>query len=152
MSDIVQDTRVAIVRVLNADAEVQGITGRTERNVVEWEPEAVVTRPVIAYQFIDADELAADGDTREMLFQLSASADTDAQAHALLGAAEQALTQPAFLSLSRPLDAYVVRRIRRGFDLDVTLRVSRELGVARLVEDGLPRLLEDGSTRLLEAA
>ncbi len=157
-TDIVQVMRVAVVRVLNANADIQAITGRTTRNIVEWEPEAIVERPVIAYQFIVGSELAADGDTREMEFQFSASAATDATAHELLGAVERALTQISFLSLAVPLDAMVIRRFRRTFDLDVTFRVSRPteiatiMGIARILEDASPRLMEDGFPRLLEAA
>lgn len=125
MSDLIQDTRLAVVSILDSDSAVQAITGRTSANVVAWNPDAIVELPILAYQFIAAPELAADGDTREVQFQFSASAVTESQAHALLGAVEMALTQTAFLILASPLDAFVTRRVRRGFDLDVTLRVSR---------------------------
>jgi len=129
-NDPVQKTREALVRVINGSALVQAVTGRTTRNIVEWEPEATVVRPVVAYQFIDGPQLATDGDTRSMLFQISASADTDAQANELLYAVENSLTQSAFLALPVPLDAFVERSIRRGFDLDVTLRVSVPVSIA----------------------
>lgn len=124
-NDIVELTREAVVSIIDTHASIVAITGRASENIVAWDPDTEVDRPVIAYQFITAPPLAADGDTRLMLFQFSASAEDEATVHELLGLVEQVLTQTAFLSLPTPLDAFVDRSVRRGFDLDVDLRVSR---------------------------
>lgn len=124
-NDIIQVTREAVVEIIDAHADIIAITGRDSDNIVAWNPDQEIERPVIAYQFIDAGQLASDGDTRNPLIQFSATAEDEATANELLGVVEQILTQEAFLSLSTPLDAFVERSIRRGFDLDVTLRVSR---------------------------
>lgn len=123
--DIIQLARISVVQVINANTEVQAITGRDEANIVAFNPDAEVELPVIAYTFVVARQLASDGDTRAMLWQFSASAETESQVHELLGAVERALTQSAFYALSTPLDAFVETSIRRALDLDVTLRVSR---------------------------
>jgi hypothetical protein len=123
--DLIQVTREAIVAVVDSHADIVAITGRDAENIVAWNPDAPVERPVVAYQFITGSQRAADGDTRSLLFQFSASAHTEAEANELLGVVERILTQSAFLSLSNPLDAFVERSTRRGFDLDITLQVSR---------------------------
>lgn len=128
-TDLIQLAREALVSIIDTHPDIIAITERENDpefpNVVAWNPDAIVRRPVVAYQFITAPELDADGDERLALFQLSASADDDATANELLGVIERILTYEAFLSLSTPLDAYVESRVRRGFDLDVTLRVNR---------------------------
>lgn len=147
-SDIIQQSREAIVAVLDAYPPIQALTGRSSGNVVAWNPEAVVELPVIAYQFVTGPELAADGDTRELLFQFSASGEDESTAHELLGAVEQALSQLAFLALSPPFDAFVARSIRRGFDLDVTLRVCiSAYPVASVVVSPSSATVELGSTQ-----
>lgn len=124
-NDLIQITREAIVELVDTHASVVALTGRDAENIVAWEADAEVIRPVIAYQFISGVPLAGDGDTRSVRFQFSVSADTEAEAMELLGVLEQIFTQSAFLALSTPLDAFVETSTRSGFDLDVDLRVTR---------------------------
>lgn len=126
-TDLIQKVREAIVAILDTHASIVAITGRGSENLVSWETlgeSSPTTVPVLAYLFVVATELASDGDTREVLFQLTADAPKESQRHELLGAVESILDQPAFLALSPALDAFEVRRVRRAFNLDVTLRVA----------------------------
>jgi hypothetical protein len=126
-TDIVQKVREAIVTILDTHASIVAITGRANGNIVSWDTladQSPTEVPILAYLFVVARKLPADGDTREALFQLTADGPKESQRHELLGVVEQLLDQPAFLALATPLDAFEVNSIRRDFNLDVTLRVA----------------------------
>lgn len=130
-TDFVQIFAEAIVAALDTHASIIAITGRDTDNIVAGEATKEVELPIIAYDIINTAELAADQDTREPRVQFSADADDSATIRELLGVIERVLDQPLFASLTVPLDAQVINRLRIGDQiLDVTFRVTQALPVA----------------------
>jgi hypothetical protein len=126
-TDIIQIVDEAVVAILDTHADIIAITGQPSENIVSWATIADDPRPKVpklAYLFVVAPELAADGETWEVQIQLTADAPKDAQRNELLGVCARVLDQPAFLALTPAVDAFAIRRIRRAFNLDVTLRVA----------------------------
>lgn len=81
----------ALVAVVNADTTVQGLTGRTSRNLVPWSTVEGIALPVVAYQLV-VDTPLGDGRIRQMQYQLDAFADGNGAGAVVNGLAE-ALTQ-----------------------------------------------------------
>ena len=69
--------RIAITAVLNADAGVQSLCGRSSGCVVAWKLLGTAKYPVIAYQLPSDTELDGIDDPRECLALFGAFADGD---------------------------------------------------------------------------
>lgn len=138
-TDIEDRTARALVAILNADAGVQAITGRTRRNLVAWGDVNDAELPVLAYQFIDGEEIGGAGDNRFLNYQITAIADGDgarSMTAALMERIELGITEP--LLAAQGLDACPLRRRRRSVpmegeasrgtnraDIDLTLWVTK---------------------------
>lgn len=126
-TDLVQVVREGIFSILNTHASVVAVTGRATKNLVTFNTLAVRTErtPILAYLVVSAVEVAGNGDMRDVRTQFTADAEKESDINELLGVVERTLKQPAFAALTPPLNAKPIRRFRREFSLDVTLRVTR---------------------------
>lgn len=108
----------ALVAIVNADATVQGLTGRSTRNLVPWSTVEGMTLPVVAYQLI-VDAPIGDGLRRQMQYQLDAFADGNGGG-ALVNALADALTQGISVTAlaAQDLDAVVESITRRVLPQD----------------------------------
>jgi hypothetical protein len=139
-NDQVQKLREAIVAVLDTRAELVAITGRALNNIVAWGGLGELSDDdraagILAFQVIDATDLAADGKPRRAIVQFGAVAAEESTANEMLGVVENVFDAPAFLALVPPIDAWAENRSRRPMpfdddeelaraDLDVTLTVT----------------------------
>lgn len=97
VTDQEQLLREALVTVLTADADVQALTGRATRNVLERDTLAAdVSLPVLAYDLLATDMGAGQADL--LLTAVTNGANAGAVARALLEAAADALTHAALLA------------------------------------------------------
>ena len=103
---------------MNADATVQGLTGRTTRNLVPWNTVEALTLPAVAYQLI-VDTPLGDGRRRQMQYQLDAFADGNGGG-GLVNALADALTQGISVTAlaAQGLDAVVESITRRVLPQD----------------------------------
>lgn len=138
-TDLEDRTARALVAILNADAGVQAITGRTSGNVVAWKNANDAELPVIAFLFLDGEEIGGAGDNRFFNYQLTAIAEGDgarSMTAALMERIELGITEP--LLAAQGLDACPLRRRRRSVpedgeasrgieraDIDLTLWVTK---------------------------
>lgn len=114
-TDIEQRIVEAVVAILEADAGVQAITGRTLENILPWQDSEALTYPVLLYLVPTINPYGGAGDTRLAEMQITAVADGEgagATTRALLERVELGLTQP--LLAAQSLDAAVIRSTRRG--------------------------------------
>lgn len=129
-TDLEQRLVEGLVAILNADAGVRALTGRTEGNLLPFGTAEVVPYPVLLYQVVQIAETGGAGDTRNALVQITALAEGNnagATARALIERVELGVTQP--LLAATGLDAAVVRRFRRSLPIEATADGSR--GIAR---------------------
>ena len=124
-TDFVQVVREAVATILETDAELVAITGRTYGNIIAFNSDVDPETPVLAYEVIAASEDGGVKDTRLVRTQFSALADEESTVHEMLGVVERKLSANAFSALAVPLDAVPIRRLRSGVDLEVFLRVTR---------------------------
>lgn len=128
-TDLLERAVIAVVAVLDAHAQISGITGRANGNVIAWDVEAETDLPVIAYRATVATRggaAPATGDSREVMFLFSAVADTESEVNALLEVIEGGLAPPkinwvtALAALNPPLDGFFYNPVRRnvGWDSD----------------------------------
>lgn len=127
-TDLLERAKIAVFAVLDANAQIAGVTGRANGNLVAWSVEMNVALPVVAYRATVATRGGAStGDTREVMFLFSAAAPTESEANALLEIIEGGIQAPAIVwvtalaALARPLDAIFINPVRReiGWDSDV---------------------------------
>jgi hypothetical protein len=118
-TDLPLRVKRALVAIVNGSADVQAVTGRTTRNLVQWGSLAGAPRPVLAYHLVVAPQVGGLGDSRQFDLQLSAFADdtaseaADSIADRLLGVVEAILTPTAFAACTPPLEAVVIDLTRR---------------------------------------
>lgn len=134
--DIIERSEIAIVAVLQANTDIQEITGRATGNITAWNAEMVNDTPIIAYRYIVGTQVGGLGDTREIVFSFSAIAPEEPVANALLNVIESILWAPALAALEPPLDGYMKNPVRRSIpwdsdvdlfrsDLELTLLVTK---------------------------
>lgn len=129
-TDIEQRLAEALVAIVDADAGVQGLTGRTVGNLVPWQTAGRIVYPVLLYQMVQLAETGGAGDTRTALVQVTALAegnDAGSTARALMERVELGVTQP--LLAAQGIDAAPTRRLRRQVSIDPRQDGSR--GIAR---------------------
>lgn len=136
-TDLIERSAIAIVAVLNADADIHTITGRSEDNVTAWNADMASLLPVLAYRLtIATPGGGAIGDTREILVLFSAIAPTESVANALLEVVENIRWSVALAALPQPLNGYMRNPVRRSIpwdeaedtarsDLELTLTVTK---------------------------
>lgn len=119
MADILRDLRLALVAIVNADATLRTLMGRTTRLLVRWQDlQLDGPLPVIAYSLIGFEQTGADDDTREGTVQFSVVAAETNDATGALGKAEAIVERLEALSwsvllLAQGVDGAPVRLTRR---------------------------------------
>jgi len=104
----------AVAQIIDGDAGVQAITGRSSNNIVRYKPRDRRTPPILAYLATDATRRGGIGVNWDVAVTLQAEAIGDAtaglsaaaQANALLAAAVDSLTVQAFATAG--IDAVVL--------------------------------------------
>lgn len=140
MADRVQELRQALVAIVRASETVQSLAGRRERLIMRQESFDQLPMPGLTYVVIAAVPIGGTGRPLRVTVQLTGwadGADSSAQAAAVLDAALEALTAPAFaeqgldavparaVRRDAPVDAQGARRLaREDADLDLEVRVS----------------------------
>jgi hypothetical protein len=114
--DIMQQVAEAIVGVLDTDQDVVEITGRPSINCVPYEDTTFNLLPIYDYFIVDGTQVGGLGDTREVVVDLRASAESGLVCNQLLRLAEEKLIAPRFAALG--LDACQLRTKRRDVDVD----------------------------------
>jgi hypothetical protein len=126
-TDIVERAVIAVVAALEANADIQTITGRSGDNSTAWDVEAETPTPVIAYRYtIATPGGGAIGDTREIMFLFSAIAPTESVANALLEAVENIRWSVVLAAQNPPLDGYMRNPVRRSVGWDTDADATRE--------------------------
>jgi hypothetical protein len=113
VSDAVQRVNEALVAIVNADATIRTLTGRTSGNLVPWSQAGTGTLPTTAYQLV-VDSPVGDGQVRRMQYQLDAFADGNgagATVNALADALIEGISVTALAT--QGLDAVVETITRR---------------------------------------
>lgn len=132
MTNVVQRTCEALVAVLDANASVVALTGRTRLNVVPYaelvsalaERDGEAMLPLVGYTFVSGEQTGlAPGRWDRLVFQLTAAAVDSATVFELLGVIESELTALALSNLAVPLEAYIESRVRRGRDFDPDMAI-----------------------------
>lgn len=129
-TDLIERAKVAVVAVLDTNAQISAVTGRANGNIIAWATETETEQPVIAYRATVATRggaAPANGEGREVMFLFSAIAATEPEANALLEIIEGGWVPPAILwapalaALNPKLDGYFYNPVRRdiGWDSDV---------------------------------
>lgn len=136
-TDLIERSLVAVVAVVEADANIQSITARPSGNITAWNADMINALPVVAYNYTTATPGGgAIGDTREIPFVFSAFARTESEANALLEALENIRWSTALVALAQPLNGYMRNPVRRRIpfdesddvyrsDLELTLTVTK---------------------------
>jgi hypothetical protein len=118
-TDIIERSIIAVVAVLEANADIKAITDRNSDNVTAWNADMLATLPVIAYRYTVATPGGmATGDTREVLFLFTAVGATESVTNALLEAIEKIRWAPALAALNPPLDGCMYNPVRRQIPWD----------------------------------
>lgn len=114
-TDIVQKLDEAVVAIVNADATMRTLCGRSTGLIVPWQDIGGLTLPVVVYQLVTADQTGGLGDTRLITLTFTAWSEGNhakANANALMERLEQVLV---FQNLAgQGLDAAEQRWTRRG--------------------------------------
>lgn len=129
-TDLIERAKIAVVAVLDANAQISAVTGRASGNMIAWATEGEAEQPVIAYRATVGTRggaAPANGDGREVMFLFSAIAETEPEANALLEIIEGGWLPPAIVWVTAlaaqnpPLDGYFYNPVRRdiGWDSDV---------------------------------
>lgn len=141
-TDVVHRVCAALVTILNADAGVQAITGRTTGNVTRWgAPSRAAVQPRLLYMPLTGSPVGGTGDTRDVAVQLTAvaaGAGAQAKCYALIERVEIAID---FAALdAQGLDAIPLDRLFRRYegpvdpegaeeqaraDIDILIRVTK---------------------------
>jgi hypothetical protein len=135
VTDIVERSKIALVAVLSANADIQAIMQRSQDNVTAWGEDLGNVVPILAYQItIATPGGGAIGDTREAVVVFTAIAPMESDANALIDVVEHIAWAPKLAALG--LDGYMRNPVRRSFphegdeddyrvDLEYTLTVTR---------------------------
>lgn len=120
-TDIDQLCRDAITSILDADAGVRAITGRTTKNCVPSRDGISIAEPVITLQFLGMTEIGGAGDNRRPRYRLTCWArgnGAQRKANDLAERIEQAITQPALSAAG--INGYPLTRSRSSGPLPET--------------------------------
>lgn len=135
-TDIEQRTIEAVTDILDDDAGVQAITGRTTKNCLPQHSLTQAQLPVLTYFVVGTQEIGGTGDNRLITIQWSAYAEgdgADATARALLERIELGLTQP--LMAAKGLDGMPYPGGRRRYPGPIDPEISRALVRLNLDQD-----------------
>ena len=114
-TDVIQKLDEAVVTIVNADATMRTLCGRSTGLIAPWQDIGDATLPIIVYQLVVADQVGGLGDARVATMTLGAFSEGNnakANANALMERLEQLLTYTALAT--QGLDAAVRRWTRRG--------------------------------------
>lgn len=114
--DIMQQVAEAIVGVLDRDQDVVEITGRPSINCVPYEDTTFNLLPIYDYFIVDGVQTGGLGDTRRVVVDIRASAESGLICNNMLRLAEEKLIAPRFAALG--LDACQLDAKRRDVDVD----------------------------------
>lgn len=111
-----QQVAEAIVGILDTDQDVVAITGRSSINCVPFEDSTFNELPIYDYFIADGIQVGGLGDTREVIVDIRATAESGSVCNEMLRLAEQKLIAPRFAALG--LDGCQLRAKRRDVDVD----------------------------------
>jgi len=119
-TDIVQKLDEALVTIVNADATMRTLCGRSTGLVAPWQDIGTATFPIIVYQLLVMVEGGGLGDERTGTYTFTAFSEGNnakANANAIMERLEQLVTYNALFA--QGLDAAATRWTRRGVSENV---------------------------------